>query len=87
MSEDNYPKEVESIDPAAMAAFEAEMAKRNVDLSQYDLELLATDDMFIILTSYKKKPPSMRGSMQGFPDFEVEILRRDNCVHSVSIAR
>jgi len=87
MSEEQVPEPIVAIDPAAMNAFEAEMTKRGVDLSLYDIELLATDTLYVVVTSYKKKPPRLRGSVPDFPDYEVEILRDDNRVHSVSIAR
>jgi len=81
------PTMVREIDPGALAAFKAEMARRTVDLDLYNLTFFATDELFIVATSYKEKPRGLRGSVPGFPDYEVKILRSDNRVQSVSIAR
>jgi hypothetical protein len=81
------PRMVPEIDPAALAAFEAEMSRRAVDLNLYNLMFFATDELFIVATSYKEKPRGLRGSVPGFPDYEVKILRSDNSVQSVSMAR
>jgi len=87
MNEQIVPTPVDSIDPAALRVFRDEMKKRAIDLSKYDLFFFATETSYIIVTSYQQKPPGLRGSLAEFPDYEVEILRKDNSIKSITIAR
>ncbi|MEM9588120.1 MAG: hypothetical protein AAGA03_12635 [Planctomycetota bacterium] len=81
------PEPIDKIPAEAEAAFEAEMKRREVDLERYDREYLADDDHFIVMTVYKDKPKGLRGSVPGFPDYEVTIQKEDWKVTDVSIAR
>ena len=86
-SENPLPRPVPAIDPAALRAFEAEMAMRRIDLRQCELDFFATEDLFVVTTSGNQKPPRLRGSQPGVPDHTVEIRRTDHGVRAVFIAR
>ena len=86
-TEEKAPQPVDNIATDALSAFKEEMAKRAVDLSKYDLHFYQTEELYIIATSYKQKPARLRGSVAGVPDYEVQILRKDNSIKSTSIAR
>jgi hypothetical protein len=87
MSTEQALQPVDSIAPEALNVFKQEMARRQVDLLEYDLYFYRTDELFVVATDYRKKPKGYRGSVPGHPDYEVHIFRKDNRVKSVSIAR
>lgn len=62
---------------AAMKIFLEEMAKRHVDLSHYQVHLHETPESFILFTMYENRKPGQRGSDPDFPEYEVEISRKD----------
>jgi hypothetical protein len=81
------PKMVESIDPAYVTVFRAEMAQRKVDLSLYNLRYSETELTYIISTKYKNKEPGLRGSDPVHKDYSVEINKSDKRIIRVSLAR
>jgi len=87
MNEQTVPTSVDSIDPVALRVFRDEMKRQAIDLSKYDLFFYETETSYIVVTSYKLKPSGLRGSLAGFPDYEAEILRKDNTMKSITIAR
>ena len=87
MNEEKAPEPIDKIPPEAFLVFREEMAKREIDLSKYNLHFYQTEEVFIVATSYKQKPAGLRGSMVGFPDYEVKILRKDNSIKSTAISR
>jgi len=87
MNEQKAPQPIDKIPPEAFLVFREEMAKREIDLSKYNLHFYQTEDVYIAATSYKQKPVGLRGSVAGFPDYEVKILRKDNSIQSTAIAR
>ena len=80
-------KAITEMPNAAMLAFQSEMDRRNVALDEYEILLFETEDQYIVVTQYKRKPPRLRGSVEGFPDCEVRISRETHSVVKVTFAR
>lgn len=87
MNEKPLPRPVQSVDPTMLRVFNEAMKERGVNVADYDLYFYETDESIIISAAYKGKPRTMRGSMPGFPDYEVEIRRRDASLESVRVPR
>lgn len=75
------------IPAAAITAFKSEMESRNVNLDDFDVLLFESDDVYIVITRYKQKPPRLRGSVDGFPEYEVRISCDTYNVIDVSLVR
>jgi hypothetical protein len=81
------PRPVAEIPDGARAAFERAMAKQGVDLKLYKVSYFTQDNHFIVVTSYSEKPPRFRGSVPGFPDYEVSISKIDYSILKVVLSR
>lgn len=81
------PTQVDQIPSGALNAFIEEMLSRSFDKDKYDLTYFADSECYFVVTRYKEKPSRLRGSVEGFPDYEVRISRKDFKVMNVSIQR
>jgi hypothetical protein len=79
-------KDVDSIAPAAMAAFYRAMADEKIDVSQYRLSFAESPDFFLISARHKLSPSSMRGSDPKYPTYEVRVSRVDFSPGRVELA-
>lgn len=81
------PVPVASVDAHALEAFHHEMARRQIDMSLYDLKFYETPDSFLILADYKLRDPRLRGSDPRHPSYEVLLSRADSSITRVSVVR
>lgn len=80
-------KEVISIDPAYVTLFRAEMGRRDIDLTLYNVRYYETDTTYLISTFYKNRPASIRGGDPTHPEYNVEIKKSDKSVLRVFLSR
>jgi hypothetical protein len=81
------PCTISELPTTAITVFQSEMESRNVNLDDYDVLLFESDSAYIVVTRYKQKPPRLRGSVEGFPEYEVRIACDTYKVLDVSFVR